>query len=338
MPDGREILVVSGPQHSKRLLRLDSGGASGPQWVPFAAEGAFALSASVSRRNQIVYSVSRAEAEMYRTEVTVEGTPQRTSEFVHSSFLDHLPEYSPNGSRVAFVSTRSGAQELWIAKADGSDSYPLTNFRGNPDITWPRWSPDGQRLVFTGNQAAYMIDLAGGAPALLIKEDLGARVCDWSRDGKWMYVASYRTGRSEIWKIPAKSGIDRSEDTQITKNGGGVPRLSSDGNFVYYVKGNASAELWRVPSKGGKEERVLREIANSGTFALSPLGIYFISRESDSRFSLMFAGTRTGRQHHVRRLDGHPLWGMTVSPDGRSILHVAATRNEGDLMLVDNYR
>ena len=57
------------------------------------------------------------------------------------------PAWSPDGSRIAFVSDRSGTEEIWSADVDGSNVVRHTHFSG-PLPSSPSWSPDGRSLVF----------------------------------------------------------------------------------------------------------------------------------------------------------------------------------------------
>ncbi len=61
---------------------------------------------------------------------------------------DGTPRWSPDGSKIAFTSSRSGDYEIWVMNADGSDRQRLTRRSGWDGL--PRWSPDGARIVFTG--------------------------------------------------------------------------------------------------------------------------------------------------------------------------------------------
>ena len=70
-----------------------------------------------------------------------------------STFLEQTPHYSPDGARVAFTSTRSGVEEIWIANRDGSDPQQVTPM-GGPQCSNPRWSPDGRTILFNARREA----------------------------------------------------------------------------------------------------------------------------------------------------------------------------------------
>jgi Tol biopolymer transport system component len=339
MPNGNEIIFPAGPHHRKRLMGLRVDGGSPPRALPFAAEGAYGLTAAISRRNQIAYPVYHSHTGMYRVELIPQRTALRAQEFLPSTSTDYGPEYSPDGRQIAFVSNRTGAQEIWISQADGSSPYQLTTFRGTPETTRPRWSPDGRGLVFTGGHAAYVMDIQGGQPRVLLNEQVGSPSADWSRDGKWIYISSHRTGRAEIWKLPEAVGIKQTSAIQITRNGGEWPTVSPDGAFVYYTKGNSPAEVWRIPADGGPEQRIIRSIANAGTFAVTTAGIYFIPPPAqDGGTSIMFVESVTGLPRSIAPVSGVPMWGFAISPDRRYVLYVSLRGVESDLVLVNNFR
>src|SRR5262249_60122491 len=126
------------------------------------------------------------------------------SNLIHSTLLEQEPQYSPDGKRIAFVSNRSGSDEIWVCNNDGSSLTQLTSLGGLHNGA-PRWSPDGKHITFDcylrGLPDIYMVSADGGKPHRLTGEPSGNVVSSWSRDGKWVYFTSEQT--KQIWKIPA---------------------------------------------------------------------------------------------------------------------------------------
>ena len=65
-----------------------------------------------------------------------------------SQGFNRAPDFSPDGSKIAFESDRTGTVEIWTCKKDGSDLMRLTNFGAAQFTGPPRWSPDGQKIAF----------------------------------------------------------------------------------------------------------------------------------------------------------------------------------------------
>src|SRR5262249_10208988 len=146
----------------------------------------------------------------------------------------------------------------------------------------PRWSPNGREVVFDlargTDRDIYVVDVEGGAPRRITTEPSDEGLASYSRDGKWIYFGSNRTGDSEIWKAPAAGG----QAVQVTRHGGFSPFESPDGRYVYYTK-NVDANtplaqgIWRTPVDGSEEELVLPsfDALYFGDWAVVGNGIYF---------------------------------------------------------------
>jgi len=104
-------------------------------------------------------------------------------------FRDRGPQWSPDGTQIAFYSNRSGTYQLWAIGADGSGLRQLTDV---PDGAWfPYWSPDGSRIAFPTGKGTCMITV-GEAPVSAaeclpdLSEEHWFEVRDWSPDGRWL--------------------------------------------------------------------------------------------------------------------------------------------------------
>ena len=128
---------------------------------------------------------------------------EKAVRLVASTRDEGTPEYSPDGSRIAFSSDQSGSEEIWVARSDGSRQEKLTSFGSGRSGT-PRWSPDSGRLVFDSNAEAaqfeiYTINADGGQPRRLTHDPGADAIASFSRDGKWIYFMSSHVSADHQW-------------------------------------------------------------------------------------------------------------------------------------------
>jgi Tol biopolymer transport system component/predicted Ser/Thr protein kinase len=260
---------------------------------------------------------------------------------ISSTMMDYYPQYSPDGSRVAFASDRSGATEIWTANADGSNQVQLTSFQSRAAA--PRWSPNGHSIAFssskTGRLFVYVVDAQGGEPRRVID---GWRP-SWSSDGNWLYFGSKRSGSDQVWKV----GLEGTNPVQVTRAGGFELMESCDGKWLLYTKSDRAPGLWRIPSGGGLEELLLSDVVVGnwspitggilyapGGLGGAPVGASTVG-ETQIVARYWFESRRTQR---VGRIDRAGSNGTTAGRDGRYFLWTRVERVDSDLMLVENLR
>jgi TolB protein len=119
---------------------------------------------------------------------------------------DHSPRWSPDGSRVAFLSNRGGRAKLYVMSGDGSGVRSLSDDPGEDALVWRHsqiepslydpWSPDGHTIAFhndrDGLMAIYLVNADGTGQRRLTDPDLAARFNGWSPQGDRIVFTSAR--------------------------------------------------------------------------------------------------------------------------------------------------
>jgi Tol biopolymer transport system component/imidazolonepropionase-like amidohydrolase len=173
------------------------------------------------------------------------------------------PRYSPDGSEIAFISDRGGAENVWIMKADGSDPVQVTRETEHL-LHNPAWSPDGQYIAARKGYvstrsipagAIWMYHRAGGGGVELVARTHGDQsqknIAEpyFSPDGEhlyfsqditservWAYNRDANQGLFAVRRLNLQSG----ETETVTGGPGGAirPVLSPDGTQLAFVKRN----------------------------------------------------------------------------------------------------
>jgi Tol biopolymer transport system component len=310
-----------------RIARLSLAGQPSEPTILDLPEGT--LYRPVVANGRLVYEHITTRDEIWRTQNGVEEQHPVTS-----TRSDNGARFSPDGTRIAFISTRSGQPEVWVAKADGADATQITSIGG---IDHVNWAPDGNWLVFDHREATtmfaiYAVPASGGAPRRLTDGTATDRNPSVSRDGRRVYFSSDRTGRREVYRMTA----DGRDLVAISSGGGDYPLETFDGQSVVYVRQAGSARglgpLFIVPVTGGESTRL--PISSQGAYVIGRAGVYVRTRtERSVTIYDPVAGT-------TQVLSAVPASNMlsSVSPDGAVLLWTARSLGTADLMVVNNFR
>jgi Tol biopolymer transport system component len=340
-PDGVYIIFSSERLGQDSLWKVP---ASGGDPEPLSVGQADALQPSLARDgHHLAYTLGPWNINIWRYEVRP-GSRRKTSptKLIASTGINDSQQFSPDGKRIGFASTRSGTWQVWVCDSDGSNPLQLTSFGGRETGT-PSWSPDGRQIAFgsyitEGHGEVYAVNAEGGRPRRLTTATGTSNnaVPSWSRDGKWIYFASDRTGAWQTWKMPAEAG----QAVQVTKKGGMAAFESPDGKTLYYAKGQTVPGLWKLPLQGGEETPVLEQLGAGywGYWAVVQDGIYFYDANTKAIEFFSFA---THKITEIAKPEKAP-WrynpGLAVSPDGRWLLYAQFDEDTSHIMLVENFR
>jgi Tol biopolymer transport system component len=331
---GRSLYAAPTPSH---LWRVSASGDRDPE--PLDLAGVASAPVLSSSAHRLAFSRRDMNVDMMKLR---EGGEVDT--VAASTFNEFDASFSPDGTKVAFASDRTGeGNEIWVANADGTGRRPVTKGTLKPEGS-PRWSPDGQWLAFDGmgddgQRHVYVIDPAGGPiRALPSKAGFYDQVPSWSRDGKWIYFGSNRSGTEQVWRMPAEGGAAQ----QITTAGGGVPFESWDGRTLYYSRATAGGRtLFAMPTTGEAERRLDISVV-FWNYVPGERGLYYASlpigpKPPYSYEVRLLDNTGSSRLLHMVRLAAMSP-GLSVQPDGKTVLISGVVTVGQDLIRIENFR
>jgi Tol biopolymer transport system component len=250
-------------------------------------------------------------------------------ELAASTRSQRYPRYSNDGKRLAFSSTRTGFEEIWVADADGSRAVQLTNLRHQLTEVG-HWSPADDVIAFVsqdrGLRQIYLVDSSAGTIAQLTNQSGVSYGTGWSHDGAGYLYTVAHGGATEVWKSARR---------------GGASERVAENAFDGFETARGTLYYWRP---AGRERMLtMRTAAGERAIPLSPRlcsecltsaaakGFYYKTDASE----IWYYDEGAGRP--VRVLSRPPLEfnQFTVTPDGRWFAASFRETPSLDLMMVE---
>lgn len=207
---------------------------------------------------------------------------------------DFNPRWSPDGKKIAFISTRGGSPQVWLISPDGGEAYPLTDIStGASGVTW---SPTGSHLAFISsvypdcpddecNKKRSQEEEKSKVKAKVFRELLFRHWNSW-RDGK----------RSHLFVIPIQGG----KAVDVTPGDYDTPPISlgsehdyefsPDGKEISFVRNidpelklglGTNNDIFTVSAEAGMIEQLTTNRANDNSPLYSPDGRYIVYRAQE---------------------------------------------------------
>lgn len=332
VPGTDDIVFSAVENESERALwRTQADPKSVPVRLPVPAESTASFAISGSGRMSWVRAVGR-DADVFRIKASTRGEFGEPETFISSTALEIEPKFSPDGTKIALNSYRSGTSQIWLFDSDGSNPLSLTA-DGPVNSRRPRWSPDGQSIVFYSSVGpsvnVYVVSASGGRARPLTHERTRSVNPEWSCDGKHVYFLK----DAAIWRVPISGGA-----AVVIQETDGSAGETPDCRYFWYMTGWPDRySLHRVLLPSGEPELFADGLHPTGGFAIFSDGIYYISKSpSDHGFPLLFKAPG-GETRELARVPS-PFWGLTVSPDRKTILYASQKPGDSNLMMIENFR
>src|SRR5579872_4247954 len=250
--DGTKLFVV-GATYRGELMRYDP---RTRQFAPFL-DGVSGEYVSFSKDGQWVAWVTYPDGALWRSRIDGTDRLQLTSPPMHPA----LPRWSPDGKTVAFFtfpqSATQPARMYEVPAEGGSPTELLPNDKHNQQD--PNWSPDGTRIVFSGDQndaareadkpTFRILDLATRQVSF-VPGSAGLFSPRWSPDGKFLVGMKADSRMLMLYSFATQKW------TKLADGNFGWVNYSSDGKYLYSLDFTGNGEVVRVSVADGKIERV----------------------------------------------------------------------------------
>lgn len=294
---------------------------------PIRSEGGDLFNPSISAGGRIVAEAVSQDSDIWRGRVDGTGS----APLLRSTFEDSGAVPSPDQSQIAFISSRSGSPQIWLADGDGGNAAQLTHLTGlRPGGLV--WSPDGSRIAFhargRGYAATYGLDLAHRTTRRLPGEPGAHRIpLGWSRAGDLLTA----TGTGLYWTAWRQD--HRSGDLQPLNS---VPaRLASlavDGRSVWLV--GDGARLLQVALESGRIRKLALPAGLADAAGIQAIGdhLYFFVPGSEG---LSVFRVDPDAPDQFRRVGSVPTYALpSIAPDERHVYFTQNRESANDLVLL----
>jgi TolB protein len=207
------------------------------------------------------YSLQVADADGYNAQNVVSSNEPLIS-----------PSWSPDGTRMAYVSFEKKKPIVYIQSLKTGARQVLANYKGNNSA--PAWSPDGSKLAivltYGANSQIYTINSDGSG----LKKITSSRSIDtepaFSPDGQYIFFSSDRGGNPQIYKVNVSGGTP----TRVTFEGAYnlSPHFSPDGRYFTYIRRDGGKFRVAVQDLSNGQVQLLSEGPQDESPSFSPNG------------------------------------------------------------------
>jgi len=328
--DGSRLIVANDPGDGGELWQLSLKGQ-----LTKLAFGENSSSPAVARDGRLAYVRGRNTINIWRADLTAAQPEESTTRLIYSTLAQTLPRYSPDGTRIAFQSNRTGTTEIWISDAQGTDPERLTSFNG-PISSSPSWCSDGRRIAFdsrvSGTTSIYVEDVAERVPREVVTSRRNLSSPVWSTDCRWMFA---HDSDAVLYRFPATGGrAKRVTDRPSTHS------VVVDDTLIFNVLEPDGVVLWSTRVSGGPEVRLehIPKLRYDDVWTATRSGIYYTDVSSfPATVHFYDFATRTTRPRMTLKQAPVPAGAIAidVSADGRWLLYSQVDDEQSEIMLVD---
>lgn len=332
--DPGELLLAAEADYGTQLFRLSLSDGS-LQEVPLREEWVSYPSLSLDGKT-LVYEEAEPTQDLICIDLQKPAGEGRRN-ILQTTQREREAYFSPDGSRIAFISDRSGDLEVWVSDARGESARRITA-SGRDRVAAPRWSPDGEWIAFQQGDAAgqklWLVAEDGGIARPLEVEPAAELLCGWSSKGSKLYYAGQQDGIWFVWRHDLQTG----ESLRALDEPALMAKESADGLWLYFSRPDRSG-IWRQAMTGGPAELLTEDHPPKfrGNWELvgeelvftrwNGVSVELCSINLESRQTRVLCGM--DRYLHAPSFSHAPLRG--------EIIYATASEGSGDLKVIESF-
>ncbi|MCX8090515.1 MAG: PDZ domain-containing protein [Verrucomicrobiae bacterium] len=227
---------------------------------------------------------------------------------------------------IAFVY----AGDIWIAPKSGGEAVRLSSPRG--EESFPRFSPDGTLLAFSGNydgnQDIYIVPVTGGLPRRITHHGAPDRLVNWYPDGRHLLFAttmtSYKDRFNQLYRVPVEGGLPE----KLPMPYGEFGAIAPDGRTLAYTpitvdfrtwkryRGGMNPDIWLFDLQTLQARNLTRSDASESIPMWHGRTLYFLSdRDANKRFNLWAYDLERDRFRQVTFFTDYDVHFPSIGPE-----------------------
>jgi tricorn protease len=156
---------------------------------------------------------------------------------------DKWPAWSPDGSKIAFISDKTGEEEIWVVPQDGSGpAEQITN--GEKGMLYrPKWSPDGKSIVFTDKDGRLLEVTVADRKVKEIAHDTKGGIADYTWSPRGNFLAFSMNSSNGFSSLYIASPDGQLHHVSSENFNAGEPAWDPDGNYLYFLADHEFAPI-----------------------------------------------------------------------------------------------
>jgi dipeptidyl aminopeptidase/acylaminoacyl peptidase len=306
----------------------------------------------------VVYTVATPDMEANRNAMNLWMMAVAGGDAVQltQSGKDSSAKWSPDGKTIAFLSSRSGASQIYVLSLDGGEARPLTKLSTGTDMV--KWSPDGTAIAFTSSVYPDCVTRSAGPPnnddacnqkrnEEKDKDKVKAHVAEHLLYRHWTHWNE--SGRSHLF-VMASDGTGEAKDLTVGANYDVPPDQRGDDADISFSPDSkeicftavtdkveatsTNGDLFTVAVGGGEPKRITTQPGFDGNPVYSPDGKYIAyhaqltaSYEAD-KWRVMLYDRASGKSENLSESFDRSATNLTWSPDSKTIYFLAENETQ----------